>query len=29
MIEADPYTAADVVSRVAIREWVPIIPPAD
>lgn len=29
MLEADPYTAADVVTRMAIREWVQIIPPSE
>ncbi len=29
VLDADPYTAADVVTRVGIREWVPIIPPAN
>ncbi|HMG30771.1 MAG TPA: YciI family protein [Jiangellaceae bacterium] len=29
VLDADPYTATDVVSWVGIREWVPIIPPAN
>ncbi|MGH9249535.1 MAG: YciI family protein [Acidimicrobiales bacterium] len=29
VLDADPYTAADVVTRVGIREWVPIIPAAN
>ncbi|MGH8824206.1 MAG: YciI family protein [Jiangellaceae bacterium] len=29
LLDADPYTAADVVTRTGIREWVPIIPAAD
>jgi hypothetical protein len=29
LLDADPYTPADVVTRVGIREWAPIIPPAD
>jgi uncharacterized protein YciI len=29
LLDADPYTPADVVTRVGIREWAPIIPAAD